>query len=292
MTASSIDRDDHRKKSRELPGTGGTTFPTVALERRTELADFLTRRRAALRPTDVGLAEPESTRRRRTPGLRREEVAMLAGVSVDWYIRLEQGRAERPSSSVLDALSRALRLTADERAHLYALARAERPPLSAAPRETPDASLQRTLTALPDDVPAMVLGRKWDVLASNHALHELLVPFDQYPAGSRNLVELTFLDPALRDRYVDWADVASETVANFRASVARHLELPDVQQLVHALSTRSPDFAARWADHQVREKSSGTKRIRRDTGHAVVYQYDTLLSPANPDQRLVTYAAA
>lgn len=209
---------------------------------------------------------------------------MLAGVSVDWYIRLEQGRADRPSPSVLDALCRALQLSSDERAHLYALARAERPPLDPPRGESPDASLQRVLRALPDTTPAMVLGRRWDVLASNNALHKLLVPFDQ----EHNLVERTFLDPVLRSRYLDWADVASETVANFRASVARHLELPEVQQLVHMLSTRSPEFATRWAEHHVREKSSGTKRIRH--GDAVAtYQYDTLSSPTSPDQRLITY---
>jgi transcriptional regulator with XRE-family HTH domain len=288
LTASSIDRSAHTQKSREVPGTGDPTLSITALDRRRELADFLTRRRARLRPNDVGLPEPQSGRRRRTPGLRREEVALLAGVSVDWYIRLEQGRADRPSPSVLDALCQALQLSADERAHLYALARAERPPIDSPSAESPDESLRRALHTLPAGTPAMVLGRRWDVLASNEALHHLLVPLDQQPPERRNLVERTFLDPVLRNRYVDWADVASETVANFRASVARHLDLPEVQQLVHRLSTRSPEFAAHWANHDVREKSSGTKRIRRDDDVAT-YRYDTLSSPTNPDQRLVLY---
>lgn len=217
------------RKDREHPGTGSATLESGSFERHRQLADFLKRRRAAMDPERVGMA---ATRSRRTPGLRREEVAALAGVSVDWYIRLEQGRAERPSPSVLDALSRTFDLSADERAHLYALARAERPPLATAPHEEADAALLRVLRALPPTTPAMVLGRRWDVLAWNDGLNELLIPFDQLRPQQRNLVELTFLDPRMRDRYAEWPAVAEETVANFRASVARHLELPDVQQLV------------------------------------------------------------
>ena len=261
------------------------------MERRRELADFLTKRRAALGPTDVGLPEVGG-RRRRTPGLRREELASLAGLSVDWYIRLEQGRAERPSAGVLDALASALRLSDDERHHLYALARGERPPLLPSPTEEPDESLLRILASLPEQppaaMPAMLLGRRWDVLAWNRPLAELLVPFDHYPAGQRNLVRLTFLDDRYRARYADWSAVAEETVANFRASVARHLDLPDVQSLVDELTTQSEDFAHWWAEHAVREKVSGTKTFHWQ-GAEVAFRYDTLLAPSSPDQRLITY---
>lgn len=237
-------------------------------------------------PQRVRVAAPAS--RRRTPGLRREEVAALAGVSVDWYIRLEQGRAERPSPSVLDALSRTFDLSADERAHVYALARAERPPLTTTPHEEPDAALLRVLRALPPATPAMVLGRRWDVLAWNDGLSELLVPFDQLPQERRNLVELTFLDPRMRERYAEWPAVAEETVANFRASVARNLELPDVRQLVTRLITSGEEFAQWWRQHEVREKSTGVK-VFRSGGQLIKYRYDTLLAPTAADQRLIAY---
>ncbi len=287
MTGSSVRHGDDPQKSRKYPGSSATTLGVGPLDRRRELADFLTRRRAGLSPSDVGL--PATTgRRRRTPGLRREELASLAGVSVDWYIRLEQGRAERPSPSVLDALSGALRLSDDERHHLYALARAERPPLNSTPDERADATLLRVLHALPDTVPAMLLGRRWDLLAWNDALCDLLVPLDTYPAERRNLIELTFLYSSYQERYADWPAVAEETVANFRASVGRYLDLPEVQDLVAHLTHASPEFARWWAQHHVREKSSGIKQFRMPDG-VVPLRYDTLLSPSSTDQRLVTY---
>lgn len=276
------------EKSRRLPRTGSATVATAPLDRRRQLADFLTRRRADLSPHDVGLPESASPRRR-TPGLRREELAMLAGVSVDWYIRLEQGRAERPSPAVLDGLARALRLTDDERRHLYALARAERPPLDSPCDEAADVSLLRVLRALPADVPAIVLGRRWDVLAWNDGATTLLVPFDQYPPQRRNLMELTFLDSTYRDRYVDWAAVAEETVANFRASVGRHLDLAEVQDLVAHLSENSKQFAQWWQQHHVQEKTSGIKSYYWHGNTTIKYRYDAVLSPSNTDQRLVTY---
>lgn len=274
------------QQSRRPPGTATTTLRDGPLDRRRELTDFLTQRRAALTPSDVGL--PPGPGRRRTPGLRREELALLAGVSLEWYTRLEQGRGDRPSPSVLDALAAALRLSRDERHHLYALARAEHPPLDVPVDEHPDASLLRVLESLPDDMPAMLLGRRWDILAWNSTLQDLLVPFGNYPARRRNLVRLTFLDPTYRERYVDWPAVAEETVANFRASVARHLTLPDVQELVAELIDASPDFARWWESHQVREKTSGVKALRfgNRTEH---FRYHTLTTPSSADQRLVVY---
>lgn len=212
----------------------------------------------------------------------------MAGVSLDWYTRIEQGRGERPSPSVLDALAETLRLSRDERHHLYALARAEHPPLNAPADEHPDVSLLRVLESLPSDLPAMLLGRRWDVLAWNSPLQELLVPFEDYPPERLNLVALTFLDDAYRKRYADWTAVAEETVANFRASVARHLELPDVQQLVGELTDASPDFARWWVSHEVREKTSGVKAFRLGD-RTVRFRYDTLTSPSTADQRLVIY---
>lgn len=287
MTSPSVHPSVEPEKSRKHPGTGGATLDLGPLDRRHELADFLIRRRGDLTPSDVGLPAAGG-RRRRTPGLRREELASLAGVCVDWYTRLEQGRAERPSPSVLDALAQALQLSSDERHHLYALGRAERPPLDSPREERPDPTLLRVLHVLPDSVPAMLLGRQWDLLAWNAAFSDWFVPLDTYPPERRNLVELTFMDPAYRDRYADMPAVAEETVANFRASVGRHLDLPDVQRLVTRLAEASPDFARWWAEHHVREKSSGIKRICR-SGQTIAFRYDTLLSPSSVDQRLVTY---
>ena len=278
------------EEGRASGGTRSATLGGAGLDRRRELADFLRRRRARVTPAEVGL--PDATGRRRTPGLRREELASLSGISLEWYVRLEQGRAERPSPAVLDALARVLRLTDDERSHLYALARAERPPLVDAPAESVDPSLERVLRSLPDDVPAYVLGRRWDVLAWNRGACELLVDFAAVPPARRNLVELTFLDERLRHRYVDWEQVGRSTVANFRASVGRHLEVPGVHDLVGRLSEADPRFAAWWADHEVEEKTSGTKRFRRGGGEAVTLRFESVLSPSAEDQRLIVYTPA
>ncbi|MEN3280529.1 MAG: hypothetical protein V7607_1669 [Solirubrobacteraceae bacterium] len=277
-------------QSRTSPGSGAATLEPGGLERQRELADFLRQRRAQIGPAEAGLPEP--TGRRRTPGLRREELAALAGISVDWYIRLEQGRAERPSPSVLDALARALHLSTDERAHLYALARRERPQLDHAPDEVADASLERVLRSLPEDVPAYALGRRWDVLAWNRGACELLVDFEALPPARRNLVELTFRNEAMRDRYVDWERVARDTLANFRASVGRHLDAPEVQQLIDHLADTDAQFASWWDLHEVEEKTAGIKRFRGPDGETLDMRFESVLSPTAQDQRLITYTRA
>jgi transcriptional regulator with XRE-family HTH domain len=257
------------------------------LDRQRELADFLRRSRERIGPAEAGLRV--ATARRRTPGLRREELAALAGISVDWYIRLEQGRAERPSPSVLDALARALRLSADERAHLYALARVERPPLDHAPGEVVDPSLERVLRSLSDSIPAYVLGRRWDILAWNRGACELLVDFDAVHPERRNLLELTFLDETMRSRFVDWETVARYTLANFRGTVGRHLDLPEVQRLVGRLSDTDPQFATWWRLHEVEEKTTGIKRFRGRNGDIREMRFESVLSPTSHDQRLILY---
>lgn len=190
---------------------------------------------------------------------------------------------------MLDALAHALRLSADERAHLYALARVERPPLDHAPDEVVDPSLERVLRSLPDDVTAYVLGRRWDILAWNRGACELLVDFGALDPERRNLLELTFLDETMRSRYVDWESVARDTLANFRAAVGRHLDLPDVQQLVGHLSDADPQFAAWWRLHQVKEKTAGVKRFRGPQGELFEMRFESVLSPTAEDQRLIIY---
>ncbi len=211
---------------------------------------------------------------------------------MEWYIRLEQGRGENPSPSVLDALARALRLTEDERAHLYALGRAERIWSQDAMEEVPDGSLQRMLRTLPAQTPGYILGRRWDILDWNAGAAELLIDFGTVPAPSRNLIELTFGDEAMRARYADWADVARLTLANFRAAVARHLGLPEVRELIDRLSRTDEHFAEWWALHEVAEKSAGVKRFCGPAGQIVFMRFDSVLSPVEPDQRLIVYTPA
>ncbi|MDO8212086.1 helix-turn-helix transcriptional regulator [Conexibacter sp. CPCC 206217] len=289
VTRSMINRNPAGQQSRTDPGTGSATLPPAGLDRQRELADFLRRRRAQIAPEQAGLPAP--TGHRRTPGLRREELAALSGISVDWYIRLEQGRAERPSPSVLDSLAGALQLTPDERSHLYALARSEQPPLHQPAAETVDPSMQRILHSLADDVAAYVLGRRWDVLAWNRAACELLVDFDALPPARRNLIELTFLDAAMRDRYLDWQLVARSTLANFRAAVARNLEQPETAALVDHLRTTDAHFMEWWNLHEVQEKTAGVKRFRGPDRTSFEMRYESVLSPTAPDQRLIIYTA-
>lgn len=164
----------HDQLEAERAGLGCAGLGSESFDRQREMADFLRHVRARITPEQVGLA---GSGRRRTPGLRREELAALAGISIDWCIRLEQGRAERPSLSVVDTLSSALQLSSDERAHFYALARSEFPPLSSVPDEAIDPSMERVLRSLPESTPAYILGWRWDILAWNRGACDLLIDF-------------------------------------------------------------------------------------------------------------------
>jgi transcriptional regulator with XRE-family HTH domain len=282
-----IRSDETAQKSRKHPGTGSATLEPEGFDRQRELADFLRRSRARIGPEQAGLPAPSG--RRRTPGLRREELAALAGISVDWYIRLEQGRAERSSPSVLDTLSESLRLSDDERAHLYALARGERPPIHDASTETLDSSMERILRSLPQDTPAYVLGSRWDILAWNQGACELLVDLDALAPARRNLIELTFLDEGMRARYLDIDAVARATLMNFRAAVARHLDQPETKALVDHLIASDQNFAVWWELHEVKEKTSGVKRFRGHDGKPRHMRFESVLSPTATDQRLIIY---
>jgi transcriptional regulator with XRE-family HTH domain len=288
--ASMIDPAANTEKTREHPGNGATTLVGAGFDRQRELADVLRQTRARITPEQVGL--PPASGHRRTPGLRREELAALAGISVDWYIRLEQGRGERPSPSVLDSLSTALRLSSDERAHLYALARGERPPLETAPAERVDPGMERLLRAMPEHTPAYVLGWRWDILAWNRGACDLLVDLDALTPARRNLVELMFLDAGMRSRYLDWEEVARVTLANFRAALARNIDQPDAKALVDHLRDSDPYFATWWDLHEVQEKSSGVKRFRGPDGEPRHWHFQSVLSPSSGDQRLIVYTPA
>jgi transcriptional regulator with XRE-family HTH domain len=258
------------------------------VDKRDELGEFLKSRRDRLDPEDAGV---DTFGRRRVPGLRREEVAQLAGVSVDYYVRLEQGRAAHPSESVLDAIARALRLDDVERAHLHGLARPSparrRPPQ----RERVRPGLQRLLERL-DGVPAFVLGRRMDILAWNRLGAALHAGFDGLPPRERNMARILFLDPAARDHYPEWDKVARETVGVLRRLAGRHPEDPRLAELVGELSMKSEPFRRWWAAGDVREKTHGRKLIRHPIVGDIELDYETLALPDAPDQLLVTYTAA
>ncbi len=229
------------------------------MEARRRLGEFLKTRRSHLRPEDVGLATYGD--RRRVPGLRREELAQLAGVSAPYYSRLEQGQSANASPEVLDALARALRLDDAERRHLHELATgARRPPT---PRPAPErvTPAVRQLLATLGEVPVVVLGRFSDVLAWNAAGHALfaghLAPDAPERPGQRpNMARLVFLDPHTRELYADWPAKARAVVATLRMASGRHLDDPGPAALVGELSVRSTEFAAWWADQRV--KAGGT----------------------------------
>ena len=248
------------------------------------LGEFLRARRALVTPDDVGLPD---LGRRRVAGLRREELALLAGVSVDYYVRLEQGRDTHPSEQVLDALARALCLDDDAVAHLHDLARPA--PRRRRPRERPERVRPGVLRLLESwsAIPAFVLGRRMDVLAFN-ALAGML--HDGF-ATERNMVRLVFLDPAARDTFPDFDAVAQETVATLRAAAGADLDDPRLAELVGELSLKSDEFRRLWARHEVREKASGTKRMLHPMVGEIVLGYETLRVNDAPEQLVVGYHA-
>ncbi|MFI1203295.1 helix-turn-helix transcriptional regulator [Streptomyces sp. NPDC020883] len=255
-----------------------------------EIGDFLRSRRARIRPEEVGLP---GHGRRRVPGLRREEVAQLAGVSVDYYIRLEQGRGPSVSDAVLDAIGRVLRLDDTEQGYLRKVAR---PGVRrAGPRTAAaDPALQkvrpglRLLLDTVDRAPAFLLGRRMDVLAWND-LGDAVVGFSQMAPRDRNIPRQVFLDPRARETYPEWPAVAAETVAHLRLDAGNHPQDPQLATLVGELSLASEDFRRLWADHQVREKSYGTKRLAHPVVGELTLPYETLTVPGEPDQMLVVY---
>lgn len=251
------------------------------------MGDFLRSRRARIQPEEVGLA---AHGRRRVQGLRREEVAQLAGVSVDYYVRLEQGRGGSASDAVLDAVARVLQLDEVEAAHLRSLARPPKPSAGAGPSRGRRAVREgtRLLLDMMTGVPAFVLGRRMDVLAWN-ALGDAVNGFSTRPGGAPNAARQTFLDPAAREFYVQWDAVAAETVAYLRRDAGLHPGDGVLAALIGELSLRSEDFGRLWADHQVREKTHGVKLIRHPLVGELDFGYETLAVNGSPDQLLVTY---
>lgn len=251
-----------------------------------ELSEFLRSRRERLRPGDVGLADGGQ---RRVPGLRREEVARLAGVSTDYYVRLEQGRNITASEDVLDALSRALRLDEAERAHLRNLAKPRTVRRRAARPQRVRAEVQRLIDGLA--TPAFVLGRRLDVLATNRLARALLADFDEMPAAERNHARWVFLDPRARDLYAEWDVVARDNVSVLRLEAGERPGDERLSALVGELSVESPEFARWWADHDVLVRGYGPKRFRHPIVGELEVHYEAMRL-TDQDQTLFLYSVA
>ncbi|WP_326690179.1 helix-turn-helix transcriptional regulator [Streptomyces sp. NBC_01795] len=255
------------------------------IDRENLLGQFLRARRELLRPEDLGMpAGP----RRRVAGLRREEVAQLAGVSADYYVRLEQGRERTPSAQVVDALAQALELEEEAVAHLHRLARpAPRGRRTPVRQERVSPSLLRMMAAW-SHTPAVVLDGCLTVLASN-ILGEALFDGHTY---SGDLVRLVFLDPDARDFYPDWDRVALNTVGGLRAAVGTDYDDPRLIEVVGELSIKSETFRRLWARHDIRQKTHETKRFRHPLVGELTLDYESLTVNGAPGQQLIVYQAA
>jgi len=251
---------------------------------REQLADFLRRRREAIRPAEVGIADGP---RRRTAGLRREEVAMLAGMSVDYVVRLEQGRSSQPSTQLLGALARALRLTDDERSHLFHLAGHQPPPADGIARLA-RAGLVRLLD-LVGDTPAMVLSDLGEVLAQNRM--SMLLTGDHIGlTGDRRYVAYRyFTDPVIRDLHgpEEWQRHARQQVADLRAVAGRRAGDPDVTGLIERLRAASDDFRRLWAEHEVAVRRADRKTFMHPRVGCITMDCETLVTPDLGQQLLV-----
>ncbi|MFI8535001.1 helix-turn-helix transcriptional regulator [Streptomyces aquilus] len=256
------------------------------------LGGFLRTRRSLLHPEDVAL--PDFGGQRRVAGLRREEIAQLAGVSVDYYTRMEQGRVPNPSGAVLDALARALQLDEDAARHLHRLARPQSVTRHVPPPQARPQRVRPMLQRLLDDLvgtPALVMGRRMDILAWNTAACALFGDYAALDRAERNIARITFLDETSRALYADWTSCARENVAYLHLDAGRHPEDPRLASLIGELSMKSEDFRRWWAEHPVQDKTSGTKRFHHPVVGDLELAYETLRPADDPEQALITYAA-
>ncbi|MFJ6632718.1 helix-turn-helix transcriptional regulator [Streptomyces sp. NPDC091376] len=254
-----------------------------------ELSDFLRSRRARVAPEQAGVTPGAS---RRVPGLRREEVALLAGLSADYYIRLERGRAANASEEVLEAVARALRLDDVERAHLFNLARPQsvaRASKPAVPRRVRPGAYA-LLEAL-RDTPAMILDGRMDVLALNRMARAIYVDFEIMPVRERNMARFIFLDPAARELFIDWDMAARMVVTGLHLYAGRHPNDPRLTELLDQLSAVDEDFHRWWAAHDVEEFAHGTRHYRHPLLGEVTLNYESLIFPGDPDQWLFVSTA-
>jgi transcriptional regulator with XRE-family HTH domain len=252
---------------------------------RSEFGNFLRSRRAKLNPKSVGLPDG---RRRRAPGLRREEVAELAGIGVDWYIRLEQGRAVSPSVTTIDALARALRLSKVEHAHLRALAAGTN--RRAFTRETVSVALRNLVESI--NQPAYITGRRWDVLAWNKAAADIFA-FDRLTEDDCNILIFVLLYPGTRRLFgSSWAEEAKRIVAQFRATHDLWAGDPAFVALLTRLRDGSPEFAEWWEAHDIRGGAGGIKRLRHPKKGMLRFAHASFQANDDPDLKLIIYTPA
>ncbi|MGW6930471.1 helix-turn-helix transcriptional regulator [Lentzea sp. NPDC054927] len=260
----------------------------TTVDPRTELSEFLRSRRARLSPDDVGL--PQYGRTRRVPGLRREELAQLAGVSVAYYTRLEQGNGRNVSTEVLDSIARALRLNDAERAHLQNLTRSKSSSnKKKAPRSQVRPALQHLLDGI--GVPAYIGGRRTDVLAWNPMAAALFGDWGELEPRDRNWARMIFLRPSYQELFVNWQSKAADIVGFLRLDAGCCSDDPELAALIGELSLKSELFRQLWAAYEVKEKSFGTKVLKHPLVGEMTLSYETLRMPSEPNLFLSTYHA-
>lgn len=256
------------------------------MDRKAQLSDFLRSRRARRHPQDLGL--PILGGHRRVPGLRREELAQAAALSVDYYVRLEQGRLRNPSAEVIDSVATALALDPAERRHLHNLARPRHtavPPASTPVRPSIQTLLDNT------QVPAVIYSRWGEVLAWNAMAAALLIDFGALPREQRNMPWLVFLNEEVASRFVDWEAKARDLVAQLRMESGQTPDDERLAALIGELTMKSKEFARLWANHGVREKSSGWHRYRHPVVGEFSLRYEAFHPPGEPDVALVCQMA-
>ncbi|MGX9424535.1 MULTISPECIES: helix-turn-helix transcriptional regulator [Bradyrhizobium] len=251
------------------------------------LGAYLKDRRAKLDPTAFGFP----LKRRRTPGLRREEVAQRANVSATWYTWLEQGRGGAPSADVLDRIARAMMLTDVEREHLFLLGLGRPPEVRYHAPEGISPRLQRVLDTL-ECSPAFIRTATWDLIAWNRAAATVLTDYSKLPDGQRNVLRLMFRDSRVRAAQSNWQSVARYVVASFRADVARAGAARNVQSLIDELSATSPEFAAMWRDNDVQGHGDGVKVLHHPIAGPLSMEFSAFAVDGRPDLNMVIYNPA
>ena len=259
----------------------------MAANHATLLGTYLRDRRMRLDPAALGFAQG----RRRTPGLRREEVAQRANISPTWYTWLEQGRGGAPSADVLNRIATGLMLTDPEREHLFMLGLGRPPEVRYKPFEGVTPRLQRVLDAL-EVSPAIIKTATWDVVAWNHAAAALLTDYAQLAREQRNILRLMFADPGVRTRQEDWQSVARFVVSAFRADAARAGASAEITQLVAELSRLSPDFDALWRTNDVVARGEGLKRLRHDDLGLLELEFSAFAVEGRPELGMIVYNPA
>ncbi|MER7930716.1 helix-turn-helix transcriptional regulator [Streptomyces sp. NPDC096057] len=252
-----------------------------------ELGEFLKARRAELTPSEVGL---RGGPRRRVKGLRREEVALLAAISTEYYTRIEQGRLQA-SAPLLDEIAQVLRLNDAQRTYLFDLAAKERVrPAAYRERQQVDPQLQRMLDDLSAS-PAFVIGRCTDILGWNRLAAALWTDFGRYPEHEREFVRLLFTEPWMRELYVDWEEVTRLAIAQLRMESARYPDDQPLTALVEELSARDPQFRQWWTEHDVAMRGNGVKKLRHPVVGELTLDWNTLTCGTDPDQHIIVWNA-